>query len=213
MKLYDRSKPSNYKTRKVVQTTSAKAKDVARSTSKNVRDSAQDTFASAKDTVQLAYMQVQKSMKAGWYKALVWLTTRANTAGDFLQENTRKTQKNLKKAQKNLQKMQDPLQENIRSSLAKTSAVLSKGTSTAQYSLQQARTRAREMQEARQEQSAQRQRKRQRAKTVFRWGLISGVVLALLYSPIAGSEARRRISKGCQQSYAFFRNRKQAFQV
>ncbi len=206
MKLYDRSKPSNYKTRKVAQTTSAKAKDVARSTSKNVRNSAQDTFANAKDTVQLAYAQVQKSMKVGWNKTLTWLAIRADIASDFLQEN-------MHKAQKNLRKMQSPLQNNVRSGLAKTSAVLGKGTSTTQYGLQRARTRAREMQEARQEQSTQRQRKRQRAKTIFRWGLLAGVALALLYSPIAGSEVRRRIGKGCQQSYAFFRNRKLEFQA
>ena len=82
MKLYGISNHRLSKARNVAQTTSAKAKDAARSTSKNVRftsknvrNSAQDTFASAKDTVQLAYAQVQKSMKVGWNKTFVWLTT------------------------------------------------------------------------------------------------------------------------------------------
>jgi gas vesicle protein len=209
MKLYGISNLRLGKARNVAQTTSAKAKDVARSTSKNVRstsksvrNSAQDTLASAKDTVQLAYTQVQKSMKAGWNKILVWLTSAIAIAGAFIQ-------KNMCKAQKNLQKMQGSLQSNVRSSSAKTSKVIGNGTSKAQYGLKLATTRAQEMQEAWQEQSARRQRKRKRARMLFRWGVISGVALALLYSPIAGSETRQRIGKGWRQSYAYFRNRRQ----
>src|SRR2546430_4153225 len=216
MKLYGISNPRLGKARNVAQTTSAKAKDAARSTSKNVRftsknvrNSAQDTLASAKDTVQLAYAQVQKSMKVGWNKTLVWLTTTVAIAGAFIQKNMHKAQKNLKKAQKNLQKMQGPLQSNVRSGLAKTSEVIGKGTSKTQYGLKLATTRAQEMQESWQEQSARRQRKRKRAKMLFRGGVIAGVALAVLYSPIAGSEVRQRIGKGWQQSYAYFRNRRQ----
>lgn len=131
----------------------------------------------------------------------------AAIAVTFVQENMRKTQKNLKKAQKNLQKMQGPLQSNVKSGLAKTSDVFGKGTSQARYGLKQASTRAKGLQDVWQEQSTKRQLRRKRAKTVFRWGLILGVALALLYSPIAGSEMRQRISKGCQQSYAFFKGR------
>jgi len=223
MKLYGISNPRLGKARNGAQTTSAKAKDAARSTSKNVRftsknvsNSAQDTFANAKDTVQLAYAQVQKSMKVGWNKTLVWLTTAVAIAGAFIQKNMhraqknlKKAQKNLQKAQKNLQKMQGPLQSNIRSGLAKTSEVIGKGTSKTQYGLKLATTRVQEMQESWQEQSARRQRKRKRAKMLFRGGVIAGVALALLYSPIAGSEVRQRIGKRWQQSYAYFRNRRQ----
>jgi len=207
MKLYERSKPSKRKVRKVVKTTSAKAKDVARSTSKNVRNSAQDTFASAKDTVQLAYTEVEKSMKLGWNKTLTWLAIATGIVVPFLQKNMQKAQKNLEKAQKNMQKMQDPLQKNVRSSLAKTSDVLGKTTSKATDSLKQATTRAKDLQDSWQEQSVQRQRRRKRAKMVFRWGLIFGVALALLYSPIAGSEVRQRIGKGWQESSTYFRNK------
>ncbi|HWS83558.1 MAG TPA: hypothetical protein VN207_04805 [Ktedonobacteraceae bacterium] len=207
MKLYERSKPSKRKVRKVVKTTSAKAKDVARSTSKNVRNSAQETFASAKDTVQLAYTEVEKSMKLGWNKTLTWLAIATGIVVPFFQKNMQKAQKNLEKAQKNMQKMQDPLQKNVRSGLAKTSDVPGKTTSKATDSLKQATTRAKELQDSWQEQSVQRQRRRKRAKMVFRWGLIFGVALALLYSPIAGSEVRQRIGKGWQESSTYFRNR------
>jgi len=207
MKLYERSKPSKRKVRKVVKTTSAKAKDVARSTSKNVRNSAQETFANAKDTVQLAYTEVEKSMRLGWNKTLTWLAIATGIVVPFLQKNMQKAQNNLEKAQKNMQKMQGPLQNNVRSSLAKTSDVLGKTTSKATDSLKQATTRAKELQDSWQEQSVQRQRSRKRAKMVFRWGLLFGVALALLYSPIAGSEVRQRIGKGWQGSSTYFRNR------
>jgi hypothetical protein len=164
----------------------------------------------------LAYVQVRKSTKMGWSKTLVWLTTAAAIADAFIQENKRKAQKNLKKAQKNMQKAQKnmqkaqgPLQSNVRASLAKASEAIGKSTSQAQYGLKQATTRAKEVQESWQEQSARRQRKRKRARMVFRWGLIAGVALALLYSPIAGSEVRQRIGKGWQQSSTYFRNRRQ----
>jgi hypothetical protein len=207
MKLYDRSKLGNNSVRSVAKTTSAKAKDVARSTSKDLRNNTQDTFASAKDTAQLTYAQMQKSMQQSWDKARAWLVVGAAIVATFAQENMRKAQKNLNKAQENLQKVQGPLQSNVKSSLAKTSDVLGKSTSQAKYGLKQASTRAKEVQDSWQEQSTKRQLKRKRAKTVFRWGLIFGVALAVLYSPIAGSEMRQRIGKGCQQSYAFFRGR------
>jgi hypothetical protein len=206
MKVSDRSKHSNNMTRTVAKTTSAKAKDIARSTSKNLRNNKQDTFASAKDTTQLSYAQMQKNIKQGWNKTRAWLAVGVAIVITFAQKSMRKAQKNIETAQKNLQKMQGPLQSNVRSGLTKTSDVIGKSTSKAVSGFQQATTRAKELQDSWQEQSAQRQRKRKRAKTVFRWGLIFGVALALLYSPIAGSEMRQRFGKGCQQSVAFFRS-------
>jgi hypothetical protein len=208
MKLYERYKPSNDSISEAVQAQSAKAKDVVRSTSSNVSASAQDTLASAKNTLQSTYAQVEKSMKLGWDKTLAWLTLGTGIVGTFLQKNMQKTQNQLEKAQKNMQKVQGPLQSNVKAGLAKTSDVLDKSTSIATDSLKQATAKAKEMQETWQYFSAERQRRRKRAKSVFRWGMIFGVLLALLYSPMAGSEARQRLSKGCQQSYAYFRNRK-----
>jgi hypothetical protein len=216
MKLYERSKPSNHKVSKVTNMTSAKAHKVARSSSKDIKDiknSAQDTLASAKDTVQLAYAEVEKSMRRGWNKTLTWLALAVSIVVPILQKNMQKAQNNINKVQKNLEKIQGPVQSNVRSKLARTSQALGKSTSAAQGSLQQARTRAKEMQVSWQEQSIQRQRRRERAKRAFRWGIVLGVVVALLYSPIAGSEARQRISQGWQQSFAYFRNRNRRLRV
>lgn len=205
MKVYDRSKHSDNITRDVAKTTSAKAKDIARSAATNIKNNKQDTFAIAKDTAQLTYMEMQKSIKQGWDKTRAWLAVGAAIAATFAQKNMRKAQEKLEDVQKNMQKMQDPLQSNVRSSLTKISNVIGQNTTRAVSSIQQTTTRAKELQNSWLEQSAQRQRKRKRAKMVFRWGLIFGVALALLYSPIAGSEMRQRIGKGWQQSSAFFK--------
>ncbi len=208
MKFYERVKPSNHnKASKIPKMISAKASKVAPSTSKNLKDSAQDTLASAKDTVQLAYAEVEKSMSQGWNKTLTWLALAVSIVVPILQKNMQRAQDNLNKAQKTLEQTQGPLQSNVRSRLAQTSQALSKSTSAARDNLKQATTRAKEMQLSWQEQSIQRQLRRERARRAFRWGIVLGVVVALLYSPIRGSEARQRLSQGWQQSFAYFKNR------
>ena len=78
----------------------------------------------------------------------------------------RKAQGNLEKAQKKLQDISDPLQSNVR----KTVEVVNTGTVKARQGLNQATTRAKEMQESWQEQSIQRQHKRKRSKDDFPLG-------------------------------------------
>ncbi len=207
MKLYERVKPSNHKAGKITKMISAKASKVAPSTSKNLKDSAQDTLTSAKDTVQLAYAEVEKNMRQGWNKTLTWLALAVSIVVPILQKNMQRAQDNLNKAQKTLEQTQGPLQSNVRSRLAQTSQALSKSTSAARDNLKQATIEAKEMQLSWQEQSIQRQLRRKRAKRAFRWGIVLGVVVALLYSPIRGSDARQRLNQGWQQSFAYFKNR------
>jgi uncharacterized protein YoxC len=207
MKLYERVKLSNHKANNITKMTPAKASKMARSTSKKLKGSTQDTVASVKDTVQLAYSEVEKNMRQGWNKTLTWLTLAISIVVPILQKNMQKAQENINNAQRTLEKIQGPLQSTVRSKLTKTSQTLGKGTSTARDSLKQATTRAKEMQLSWQERSIQRQLRRQRARRAFRWGIVLGIVVALLYSPIRGSEARQRISQAWQQSFAYFRSR------
>ena len=190
MKLYERVKPSNHKASKITKMRPTKASKVALPTSKNLKDSAQDTLVSAKDTVQLAYTEVEKSMRRGWNKTLTWLALAASIVVPIFQKNIQKAQDNLNIAQRTLEKIQGPFQSNVISRLVKTSQTLGKSTSVARDSFKQARTRAKEMQLSWQERSIQRQLKRKQARRAFRWGIVLGVVVALLYSPIRGSEAR-----------------------
>jgi hypothetical protein len=208
MELYEKSKPSRNKASKVAKTTSAKAKDLVRSTSQRLQKNRPDSFASAKDTTQLTYAEMQKNVKQGWDKTRTWLAVGIALAATFIQQNMRKAQEKLEQAQKNLQEMQGPIQSNVRSGMTKTSDVIGKSTIKARSGFQQATTKAKERQSSWQEQSTQRQRRRKQAKALFRWGLICGVALALLYSPMTGSEMRQRLGKGWQQSSAFLRSRR-----
>jgi hypothetical protein len=205
MKVYERSKHSKDMTRNGAKTTSAKTNKIAPFIPKTLRNDKQEILARAKAMTPLNYTQIQKSIKQGWKKTRAWLAVGATMAATFAKKNMHETLGNLEQFQKNLQKMQSALQRIVISSLAKTSDVIGQSTSKARYSIYQVTSKVKDIQDARQKQSIERQHKRKRAKMAFRWGLIFGVALALLYSPIAGSEMRRRISKGWQQSSAFFR--------
>lgn len=115
-------------------------------------------------------------------------------------KNPRQARKRLNKAQKNLKKVQSTLQERVESSLASTQKVWQQGTKQAQ----QAAINAREMRESWQRRKEQARRRAARARTLFRWGVVVGIILALLYTPTAGSEVRRRIVEQFQKVRAMF---------
>jgi len=58
---------------------------------------------------------------------------------------------------------------------------------------------AQDLRDSVQDRYASYQRRRQRARTLFRWGLVIGIVLALLYTPVPGEEVRRRIGEQWEQ--------------
>jgi len=120
--------------------------------------------------------------------------------------NARKAQKNLQQAQHNLRDMQTSLQENI-------SAGIATGLARTQDLLQRSGERARkvaayprEMQLARQERHEQRAHRRAQARTLFRWGLVTGAVLALIYAPVSGAETRRYLAEKWQQGRDYFKS-------
>jgi hypothetical protein len=118
-------------------------------------------------------------------------------AQDTLAKSAKQAQKNLKKAQKNMQ-------ETVGASLAKTQDLLGESSKRASKSLQQVAASAVEAKAAMQEQYASYQQKRQSARTLFRWGLVVGVVLALLYAPYSGAEVRRRLMAQWEQARSYF---------
>lgn len=110
-------------------------------------------------------------------------------------KNPRQARRRLKKAQKNLKKVQSTIQERVGSGLASTQKAWQQGTKQAQ----QAAMNAREMRGNWQLRREQARRRAARARTLFRWGVVAGVVLALLYAPTTGSEVRRRIVEQFQK--------------
>jgi hypothetical protein len=192
----------------------ATARNVAQSTATNVKDVAQNTFTSAKGTTQhklaktkdLAQStfrttrnttqdrlaKVQESTKVGLAKAQHLLAAGVSIAAALLYENLRIAQQKLQRAQVSLRQTATPIVE-------KTQDVVVTGTKKASESLQKAADNAKDVKEALQDGYAHYQRKRRRHRTLFRIGLLTGVVLTLFYTPLAGSDVRRRIVQQWQQ--------------
>jgi gas vesicle protein len=148
----------------------------------------QDYVSNIQDYVQPGVQKVSDTLQSG--------TTLAQAA---LLENAKKAQKNLKKAQDNLQDLQAAMQENLGSGLAATQDVLSKRSQQASQTWQQIASSAKDTSEDLQDRYASYVQKRKHARALFRWGLVVGVVLALLYSPLTGEEVRRRVSEQFNQ--------------
>lgn len=101
-----------------------------------------------------------------------------------------------------LNEAQNTLQNSIQIAKAKMMATLGtaldRGTRPANKvsrTLRQAGENVKELKETAQERHEQRVRKRRRARLMFRWGLIIGVVLALLYTPKPGVEIRTKLTE------------------
>ena len=118
---------------------------------------------------------------------------------DALAKNAQKAQKNLKKAQENLQDLQGPALESLGAGWGRTQDVVSRSAQQASKGLSQAAATAQDLRNTAQDSYASYQGRRRRARTLFRWGLVIGVVLALLYAPVTGEETRKRIGEQWQQ--------------
>ena len=139
---------------------------------------------SLRDTVESGVSAAQYALQSG-----IGYTQAA------LVKNPRQARRRLRKAQRNLKKVQSTFQERVGSGLTGTQKAWQQGTKQAQ----QAAINAREMKENWQLRREQARRRVARARTLFRWGVVAGVVLALLYAPTAGSEVRRRIVEQFQK--------------
>lgn len=110
-------------------------------------------------------------------------------------QNLKRANKSLTKAQKNLSHLQGSVQDSVQSGLKVAPNVLGKGTKTFGKSLAKVTENVKDMQGSFQKQLERHQRKQARKKALFRMGLVSGIVLALLYAPWPGSETRRQLGE------------------
>jgi len=145
---------------------------------------------------------VQKSLQSGVSTTQDALQTGLGVAQVALERNVKRVNKNLKKAQKNLNKnlknLQGPLQENLQTGLSRTQDVLSTNAKRATKNLKKAQENLKDKRDTLQTQLIRRARRRRRARTIFRLGLLTGIVLVLLYTPWPGSETRNRIMQSLQ---------------
>ncbi len=149
---------------------------------------------------------VQKSLQSGVSTTQDALQTGLGVAQVALERNVKRVNKNLKKAQKNLNKnlknLQGPLQENLQTGLSRTQDVLSTNAKRATKNLKKAQENLKDKRDTLQTQLIRRARRRRRARTIFRLGLLTGIVLVLLYTPWPGSETRNRIMQSLQGLFA-----------
>jgi sorbitol-specific phosphotransferase system component IIBC len=183
--------------RNVAQSTAANVKDIAQDRLAHTKDFAQSTFETTRKATQDRLANVQDSAKSEWQDLLAATASIAGAVGALLYENQRRAQKELHQAQVSLLKTATPIVE-------KTQDVVVISTRKAGESLQRVADNAKDFTEARQERFAHYQQKRRRNRIIFRIGLLTGVALALFYTPLTGSDVRQRIARQWKQSRSYF---------
>lgn len=172
----------------------------------------------ARGVAQSALATVQGGvdlMQTGLARTQDTVQTGLGTAQDAWQGNVKRASKNLKKTQKKMKRGLASMQDSVQSGLEQTQDVLQSGLNKAQSvlsagrknvkragkGLQSATGSLKDAQESVQQQFARYAKRRRRAKVLFRMGLLTGVVLVLLYAPWPGSDTRRQLGKWWQQVY------------
>src|SRR5712692_7584900 len=158
---------------------------------------------------------MQDNMQTGLKQTQDMLQGGLDIAQDTWQGNVKRASKNLKKAQKKLKRSLASMQDSVQSGLEQTQDVLQSGLNKAQSvlsagrknvkragkGLQSATGSLKDAQGNVQQQFARYARRRRRAKVLFRLGLLTGVVLVLLYAPWPGSDTRRQLGVWWQQVF------------
>ena len=146
------------------------------------------------DNIQTASAQAQKKVQKSLNKAQDAANKQAAQASAGLAKAQQKLGKAWGGVQDTLGGVQDTLQDNVQTSTAKFSKTLDKGTKKATKNLTKATTNIKGMRDNAQDRYEHHLRKQQRARSMFRWGLVIGVVLALLYTPKPGVEMRAQLA-------------------
>src|SRR5713101_1931143 len=172
----------------------------------------------ARGVAQSALATVQGGvdlMQTGLARTQDTVQTGLSTAQDAWQGNVKRANKNLKKRQKKMKRGLASMQNSVQSGLEQTQDMLQSGLSKAQgvlsagrknvkragKGLQSATGSLKDAQGNVQQQFARYARRRRRAKVLFRLGLLTGVVLVLLYAPWPGSDTRRQLGEWWQQVF------------
>ncbi len=170
---------------------------------------------------------MQKKLQPAWSKTQDAFLDGRDAAQDMLEKQAKNASKQLKAVQKNIPPMQRAAQKNIthlqkaaqknvtsglsrmqeglESGWSATQDILEEGSHQVQKGLTQLGSSAKDTKEAMRKRYKHAQRKRARARMMFRWGVVIGLVATLLFTPVAGSEVRQRIKAlwdRCQQYLA-----------
>jgi len=162
-------------------------------TEKRLKQARKDARKTMKHEVRPRWEKAQDTLSSGLNTAQNTLSSGFESAQDIIAHNTKQAQKNLMRAQKNLKKSYQSMQHAAVPAISHTVDAFSKGTRQAGHGFNQAVGNVTDFKDSVQGQYKHYQRKRARARTLFRFGLVTGVILALLYAPYPGSEVRERI--------------------
>ncbi len=157
-----------------------------------------------KQAMSSALSTVTDTVRSGVAKSQDVLLEGLDVTQELLKDQQKRPAKKLKKAQKRARKDVKNLQGSVKSGLSQTQDMLLSGLSTTQdaldkntrrasKSLKMAQKNLKNTRNSMQSRLERRGRKRQRAKIVFRLGLLSGFVLVILYTPWPGSEIRHQL--------------------
>src|SRR5579884_1255883 len=171
--------------------------DISQMNGQDVRDK---TTSAVKSTVST----VQDTVSSGLSKAQDVLQSALGTTQDYVQSGQKQATKNLKKARKQAKKGLSSAQDTAQSSLARTQDVLLAGMGLAQALMEQQSKRAskglkkaqknlQSVGDSLQSRAARSSRHRKRGKFLFRVGLLTGLVMALLFTPWPGVEFRSHL--------------------
>jgi ABC-type transporter Mla subunit MlaD len=176
----------------------------ARHVRSTVQDRLQPTLSKTQELLQEGRETAQDTLQSGW-----------ETSQRALKKNAKRARKRLKKTQKNLKHMQKAVQENVESGLSRVQENLKSGWSATQDTVEgsqqvlkrltQVGSNARDTRKAMQKRYKHYQRKRARGRASFRWGLVMGFVLTLLFTPVAGAETRRHLMLFWERYKQYFR--------
>lgn len=177
----------------------------ARHARNTVQERLQPTWSKTQELLQEGRETAQDALQSSW-----------ETSQRALKKNAKRARKQLKKTQKNLKHMQKEVQENVESGLSHVQENLKSGWSATQDTVEegsqqvlkrltQVGSNARDTRKAMQKRYKHYQRKRARGRALFRWGLVMGFVLTLLFTPVAGAETRRRLMLFWERYKQYFR--------
>lgn len=149
--------------------------------------------------LQTLQSNIRENLGSGWLKALAMMQAGLGLAQIIAEKNKRDVSKNIKQAQKKARKNLKEVQGNLGSGWDKTQRIFGQSAKSVGKPLSQATESAKDMRDVAQKKLARYKRRRRRARTIFRVGLLVGVILALLYAPFPGSEMRQRIASRVEQ--------------
>jgi len=168
-----------------------RARDARDTAVKLVRKTSENGLAAydqARSRVQPTLVKTQDVLQDSLDTARKTLKKSLSTTQDTLQQQAKNAQKNAKRLQRSAQNRLDAGLSATQDMLEDTSKGIQKNLASVNSSIKGAGTTL-------QTRYKRAKAKRARAKGLFRWGLILGLILALCFAPMRGSQARERIAQ------------------